>query len=328
MSFTSNTKNELARVDEEKKCCTLAEIAGFIRMCGGVRLLGNGRVQLKVVTDDPAVARLFVKQVKSYFTVGPELTIGRTTGALAKRAHSYELLIDERSNAEQILRETGILVVKEGCNVISQGIFEPLVKKKCCRRAYLRGAFLGAGAVSDPEKGYHIEIACNNEELAQDIRRLINGFGLRSKVSLRKKNYVVYLKEAEQISDLLTILGAHGQVLEFENVRVKKQVRNSANRKANCDAANLDKTVDTAGRQIADLRAIEAGPGLDSLPESLRALARLRLENPEASLAELGEMLEPPLKKSGVSHRFRRIAEIAGALGAAGAVESPEERGQ
>lgn len=311
MSFGFDTRNELARLEGEKKCCVLAEIAGFIRMCGSIRLVGGGKVQLRVSTENPAVARLFVKLVKSYFTVGPELTISKSRGALTKKAHVYEMVIGQESNAEQILRETGILVVREGCNAISEGILESLVKKKCCRRAYLRGAFLGAGVVSDPEKSYHMEFICNNEVLAQDLKRLVNSFGLRSKIVVRKKNHAVYLKEAEQISQLLTVLGAYGQVLEFENVRVKKEVRNRVNRKTNCDGANLDKTVNTAGRQLADIRLLEEKVGLEALPEKLAQVARLRLENPEKSLVDLGALLDPPLKKSGVNHRFLKLAELA-----------------
>jgi DNA-binding protein WhiA len=312
MSFSSECKSELARVEEGKKCCTLAWIAGFVRMCGRVMLAGGGRLQLRVVTEDPAVARLFVKQVKSYFAVGAELSIQRNQSGISRKTYSYSMVIDAESGAEQILRETGILTVREGCNVLSQGIFEPLIKKKCCRRAYLRGAFLGAGSVSDPEKSYHLDVSCNSGELAQDLRRLVNGFGLRAKVAPRRKMQVVYLKEAEQISDLLTILGAHNTVLRFENVRVTKEVRNAANRKVNCDAANLDKTVNTAARQIEEIRLIEERMGLRALPDSLRALAELRLSHPEASLTELGGLLDPPLKKSGVNHRFQKLSEIAG----------------
>ena len=175
----------------------------------------------------------------------------------------------------------------------------------------MRGTFLGAGTISHPEKGYHMEIVCNSSTLANDLKRLINSFGLRSKVTTRKNNYVVYLKESEQISDFLALLGANKHVMEFENVRIVKELRNKTNRIVNCESANLDKTINSASRQIETIRLIESKGGLACLPEKLREIAVLRLENPDSSLTELGQMLDPPLKKSGVSHRFRKIEEIA-----------------
>lgn len=312
MSFSTEMKNELARIETDKKCCMLAEIAGFVRMCGSVKLSGGGRLDLKLTTENPAIARLFMKRIKSYFGVGADLSIGQS--ALMKRAHVYEMTISALSNAEQILRETGILRVKEGCNYFPDDIAPELIRTKCCKKAYLRGAFLGAGTISDPEKGYHLELSCNSELLANDFKRLINSFGFKAKVFARKNNYVVYLKEGEQISDFLALLEAHSHVLEFENVRIVKELRNKTNRIVNCENANLDKIINSAAKQIEDIELIDARRGLDSLPDKLKEVARLRLDYPEAALSELGEMLDPPLKKSGINHRLRKIAEIADRL--------------
>ena len=309
MSFSAEVKNEIARSEERKKCCTLAEIAGFIRMCGSVKLSGGGRLDLKIVTENPAIARAFLKRIKRYFGVSANLKIGQSN--LLKKGYVYELTIDAENNAEQILRETGILRVREGCNYFPDDISSDLTKTRCCKRAYLRGTFLGAGTISHPEKSYHMEIVCSSSILANDLKRLINSFGFRSKVTARKNNYVVYLKESEQISDFLALLGANNQVMEFENVRIVKELRNKTNRIVNCESANLDKTIDSASRQIETIRLIEAKGGLAYLPEKLREIALLRLENPESSLAELGQMLDPPLKKSGVNHRFRKLEEVA-----------------
>jgi len=297
MSFSADVKNEIARSPEEKKCCMLAEIAGFIRMCGSVKLSGGGKLDLRITTENPAIARLFLLRIKSYFGVGANLQIRRRN--LLKKGHTYELTIGAEDNAEQILRETGILRVKEGCNYFPD---------------YLRGTFLGAGTISHPDKSYHMEIVCSSETLANDLKRLINSFGFRSKVTARKNSFVVYLKESEQISDFLALLGANNQVMEFENVRIVKELRNKTNRIVNCESANLDKTIDSAARQIETIRLIESKVGLTNLPEKLREIALLRLDNPESSLTELGQMLEPPLKKSGVNHRFRKIEEIAETL--------------
>lgn len=309
MSFSSNTKNELARVIPEKKCCMLAEIAGFLRMCGTIKLSGGGRMDVKLLTENPAVARLFIKLLKSYFGARADLIVGEA--AVLKKGHSYELNISANMNAEQILRETGILRVQEGCNYISDGIYQDLIKKKCCKKAYLRGIFLGSGTISNPEKGYHLEIVCQSEFLANDVKKLINGFSLHAKIVNRKKSFVVYLKESEQITDLLILMGAHSQCLDFENIRIVKEMRNKTNRIVNCESANLDRTVNTASRQISNIELIDKNRGLAFLPEKLREVAILRRENPEASLAELAELTRPPMKKSGINHRLKKIDEIA-----------------
>lgn len=309
MSFSANTKNELSRIEPEKKCCMLAEIAGFIRMCGTIKLSGGGKVNVVLLTENPAVARHFKKLIKDYFGTNASLVIAKTT--ILKKGHYYELVIGAEMNAEQILRETGILLVREGCNYISDGIYSDLVRTKCCRRAYLRGVFLGAGTITDPEKAYHLEIVCNSEALSSDVKKLINSFGLHSKSVVRKNSHVVYLKEAEQIIDFLNILGAHSQLLDFENVRIVKEMRNKTNRISNCDSANLDKTINASARQVESIRLIDEKRGLSSLPEKLQEAARLRLENPEASLIELSELMDPPIGKSGINHRFKKIEEIA-----------------
>ena len=312
MSFSSDIKQELARIEAEKQCCMLAEIAGFVRMAGSIKLSGGGRLDLKIATENPAIARLFLKRIKTSFGVGADLSVNQK--ALSKKGHVYELVIGAEDKSEEILRATGILQVEDGLKFFPEGIASDRVKTKCCRKAFLRGAFIGAGTISDPEKAYHLEIVANNEVLAQDLRRLINGFGLRAKVVERKQNHVVYLKEGEQISDLLALLGAHTHLLAFENVRILKDLRNKPNRIVNCENANLDKTIQSAAKQIDDIRLIEARRGLSTLPDKLAAVARLRIAHPEATLAELGEMAEPPLKKSGINHRPQKIGAIADSL--------------
>ncbi|MEG2199349.1 MAG: DNA-binding protein WhiA [Anaerovorax sp.] len=309
MSFSANTKNELARLELEKQCCKLAEIAGFIRMCGAIRLSGGGKISVKITTENAAVARRYKRLMKDYFDAKAELLVGQAP--ILKKGHQYELLIGPDMNGEQILRETGILLVRQGCNDISDGIMSDLIKTKCCKKSYLRGVFLGAGSISDPEKSYHFEIVCNTQYLANDVKKLINSFGLHAKVVLRKNNYVVYLKEGDQIIDVLNIMGAHGQLLDFENTRIMKEAINKANRLSNCDSANLDKTLNAAENQLSWIRKIEEKKGLTSLPEKLYEVAVLRLENPEVSLGELAELVEPPIGKSGLNHRLKKIEDLA-----------------
>lgn len=314
MSFATETKNELAHIIPEKKCCMLAEISGFVRMCGSVGLVGGGKFKIVITTENAAAARHYKTLIRDYFGIHAAAEIGKGS-TLKGRGHAYQITIGPEALSEQILREIGILMIREGMNYISDGIYEGLIKTKCCRKAYLRGVFLAAGIISDPEKGYHLEITCSSELLAADVKKLINSFtGLHAKIVLRKGKQVVYVKESEQIFDILAIMGAHSKVLEFEDIRMKKALINQANRLNNCDNANIDKTVKAAEKQMEWIQAIQAARGLAFLPDKLYEAAVLRLDHPEATLQELAGMLDPPMKKSGLVNRFKRIQAIAKSL--------------
>ena len=294
MSFAAETKNELSRLEPEKKCCQLAEIAGFLRVSGSIRLAGGGRFKIVTATDNPAVARHYKRLIKEYFNVETALEIGDAQGP--KKGHIYMLTIDPDMHSEQILRETGILLVREGNNFISDGIYSTLIRSKCCKKSYLRGVFMGSGTMNDPSRGYHLELVCATQTLAADLRKMINR------------------KSSDNICDTLSIMGAHSQRLLFEEVVLNKGIVNATVRLTNCDNANTDRTLDASSRQIACIRKIEKLRGLDFLPPKLRQAAQLRLEYPEASLIQLGEMMDPPMKKSGINNRFRKIEEIANSL--------------
>lgn len=313
MSFSTETKNELSRVEPEKKCCQLAEIAGFVRVAGSIRLVGGGKFKIVITTDNPAVARHYKKLIKEYFQVDTELEIG--AAAALKKGHTYMLTIDPEMRSESILRETGILLVREGNNYISDGIYDDIVKTKCCRKSYVRGIFMGKGTVNDPEKSYHLEVVCSSEKLARDLKRLINTFeDLSAKIVERKGKYVVYMKNSQYISDTLAIMGAHSQVLKFEDTKIRKELVNETVRITNCDNANTDRALDASQRQIEAIHKIEDKVGLGRLPQKLAELAELRMNNPEASLTQLGEMMDPKLKKSGVNGRMKRIIDTADKL--------------
>ena len=308
MSFTADVKKELTGINPERKCCELAEITGFLRLAGSITFSFGG-MGIKVSTDNPAVARHFVTLMKNYFTAKSALTIAENPGPA--RSKLYELTITPDMNAEAILRETGMLGIKEGSNYLTDGIDPSVVRKRCCKKAALRGLFLAAGSINDPAKGYHMEISCSREDTAASIRKLINGFGLNTKVTERRGKYVVYLKDAEQIGDFLNVIGATGQFLKFQDVRLTKELKNNANRAFNCDMANSDRAMGAAQKQIEAIRYIDKTRGLDSLPDRLYETARKRLDYPELSLTELAEMFDPPIKKSGLNHRFEKIITIA-----------------
>ncbi len=308
MSFTSDIKKELTSLDTSRKCCQLAQLTGYIRFAGSIVIIG-GKPGLKVTTDNPAVARLFITLVKSYFGTKTSLSVG--SGQFMRKGHTYSLTITPEMNSEAILREVGILGVLEGSNYIKDGLESSNYRKRCCKKAALRGIFLAAGSVSDPGKAYHLEISCANETIASDVKRLLGSFGLRAKVVERRGKEVVYIKDAEQISEFLTVIGSTNQLFKFENVRISKEMKNEANRKNNCEIANMDKTVNAAQKIISDIRYIDRTVGLDYLPAKLQVTARLRLDNPELSLADLAAIFDPPIGKSGLNHRLAKISEIA-----------------
>ncbi|WP_053957689.1 DNA-binding protein WhiA [Inediibacterium massiliense] len=309
MSFSMQAKNELARIIPENRCCQIAELSALIRMSGTIQLVGFQKMNIKIVTENAAVARKIFTLLKRCFGVHTELRVRKNK--LLKKNNHYMMMISSDLGANDILKEAGILKTNNDKLYIDYNVPYILIKSKCCKRAYLRGAFLGAGSVSDPEKTYHLEFVTSSEEHSQGLKDLINDFELGAKIVQRKNSYVIYLKEGDCIVDLLNIMGAHSALLNLENIRVVKQVRNNVNRIVNCETANLSKIVNASVRQIENIEYIQAHAGFKTLPEGLREIAQLRLEYKEASLKELGQMLDPPVGKSGVNHRLRKIERIA-----------------
>ena len=313
MSFATEVKNELARIEPGKKCCQLSEIAGFLRVAGSIGLAGRGKFKIVITTENPAIVRHYKKLIQEYFGIETTLDIGESD--FSGKTKTYNINIDSENRSEQILRETGILLVREGNNYISDGIYEGIVKNKCCKKAYIRGVFMGAGTMSNPEKAYHLEFVCRTEAFASDLRKLINSFrDLEAKQYKRGKHYIVYMKKADYIADTLGIMGADSHSLKVETTWVGKAMRNKVNRMANCDNANVDKMVEASMKQAAAIDKIKNTKGLEGLPEKLREAARLRMENPDISLAALGELCDPPLKKSGINGRLKKIEELADKL--------------
>ena len=221
------------------------------------------------------------------------------------------VVIAEEEKIQEFLEEVAVL--KQGGDFFSLEYEVPvrIVDTDKKRKAYIRGAFLGGGSISNPEKAYHLEFVTHNEEYAEELSKIVNTYDLNSKVIQRKNSYVVYLKEGEQIVDVLNIIGAHSSLLHLENVRIMKEMRNNVNRLVNCETANLSKTVNASVRQIESIKLIQKEIGLQRLPKNLREIAEFRVKFPDESLKELGTMLDPPVGKSGVNHRLRRIEKIA-----------------
>lgn len=309
MTFSSKIKEELSRTEITDVLSAKAETAALVRTMGYISLKGFNKMEIEFSTENAAIARRIFKLLKTAFDISTQVSVEKTNRL--KKHNNYIIKIDDNIS-KNFLQETGI-ADKESFNIMTFdfGVPRDLVKEESSRRAYIKGAFMGCGSVSDPEKSYHAEFVSNREEHSKGICKLLEDFGINGKTIFRKNYYVTYIKESEQISDLLALMGANNAVLEFENVRAVKETRNQINRVINCETANLDKIVDTSMRQINSIKVLKKHKAIDKLPDHLRELAYLRLKHTNASLKELGEMLNPPLGKSGVNHRLRKIEEIA-----------------
>ena len=311
MSFSAETKNELARVTSENQCCNITELAALVRLAGSIQIVGYRKLNLKITTELNSIARKIFKLLKQNFGINTNISVNKNQ--VLKRNNSYVLMVTSEMGAEKLIKELGILAPGDGFYTLNK-VPTNLMNHDECKRAFIRGAFLGAGSISDPGKNYHMEFVTNNEDFAESLKELINSLGFNCKIVARKNNYVVYLKESEQISDLLSIIGAHNALLSLQSTKIVKAMRNNVNRIVNCETANLSKTVNAAVRQVENIKFIQETAGISSLPENLQEIAMLRVEYEDMTLKELGEMLNPPIGKSGVNHRLRKIEDIANKL--------------
>ncbi|TDM14704.1 DNA-binding protein WhiA [Macrococcus bovicus] len=303
MSFASEMKNELTRIEADD-CCSKAELAALIRMNGNLSI-SNREWVINVQSENAAIARRVFSLIKKIFGVEIELLVRKKMKL--KKNNVYICRI--KTKARDILEELGILV--EGS--FTHEIEDHLVKNDCCKRSYLRGAFLAGGSVNNPEtSSYHLEIFSLYESHSRDLTKLMNEYQLNAKTLERKKGYISYMKEAEKIADFLSLIGGYQALLKFEDVRIVRDMRNSVNRLVNCETANLNKTISAAMRQVENIELIEQEIGLEELPDRLREIAKLRIIHQDISLKELGEMVSTGvISKSGVNHRLRKLDEIA-----------------
>lgn len=273
MSFSSDVKVELARQYSKSRHCQVAELAAMIMQEGRISM---NPMELSFESDNPMLMEKYA--------------------ILMKRAFSIDVSVSLNG---------------EDCKHIVEAIQGLYLEKMCCKRAFIRGAFMASGSMSDPNKAYHFEIVCRTPEQAQRIQELMAEFETEPKIIERKNHYVVYLKDGSQIVDMLNVMEAYVSLMNLENVRILKEMRNSVNRKVNCETANINKTVRATVKQIADIELIRDVLGFDNLPAPLKEMALVRLEHREAPLKDLGAYMNPPVGKSGINHRLRKLAAIA-----------------
>lgn len=309
MSFSGDVKDELSRQLSSARHCQIAEIAAIISLCGRIQISVDDEYTIKIHTETIAVARKYFTLLKKTFDIAAEVSVRQNS--YLKKNKTYTVAVHEHEDAIRILKATKLMngegEISEDLSLVSNIV----IQQSCCKRGFIRGAFLAAGSLSTPEKFYHFEIVCASLGKAEQLRGIMKTFDIDAKIVLRKKYYVLYIKEGSQIVDILNVMEAHQALMQMENVRILKEMRNSVNRMVNCETANIHKTVSAAVKQIDDITYIRDKKGFGGLAEGLEQIAQLRLENPEATLKELGDMADPPVGKSGVNHRLRKLSEIA-----------------
>ena len=283
MSFSAEVKEELAKHISPARHCQMAELSAMLHYAGQYGLMEDGTLTIGFQSENEAVLR-------KGFT-------------LLKKAYNIDTVIGVKGQ-----KKADLLAIMGD---FSGPADTSLLKQACCRRAFIRGAFLSCGSISDPTKGYHLEFVCNNRTQAEQLQEIIGQFDIEAKIVCRKKYFVVYVKEGAGIVELLNIMEAHVALMNLENLRILKEMRNSINRRVNCEAANIQKTVQASTRQVEDIIYLRDYYGFSRLPDNLREMAEVRLAYPEAALKELGEYLSPPVGKSGVNHRLRKLSELA-----------------
>ena len=295
MSFSSRVKEELSRQLSSARHCQIAEIAAILSLCGRIHIDEEDHYSIRIHTENVAVARKYFTLLKKAFNIGTDISIRRN--AFLKKNRTYTVVIRGHEDSVRVLEACKLLdehgEVSENFSIVKNLV----VQNPCCRRAFIRGAFLAAGSLSDPEKFYHFEIVCASEEKAKQLQAMIATFSIDAKIVVRKKYFVVYIKEGSQIVEILGVMEAHLSLMDLENIRILKEMRN--------------KTVSAAVKQLGDITYIRDTVGLDYLPETLAEIAQVRLDRPDATLKELGESLDPQVGKSGVNHRLRKISTIA-----------------
>lgn len=312
MSFSSTAKEELIRSPLEKDCCMLSELSALTQTSGSLGFAGGGRFSVTYEVENTALARRIFTILKRSLNVSPQLHFIEHARLGGRRSSVLKV---EGEDAQRLLIALGMME-RDETGAVSLRRTTPRVQitRQCCRRAFLRGAFLGAGSMTNPDKSYHFEWVAGDENFCQSIERMLEKCGLPAHHHVRKGQLVVYLKGAQQIADTLALMGASSAVMELENVRITKQILRDTNRATNCDWHNGERRLNASMEQVHAITMLRVEHRMESLPPALQEVAQLRLEHPDLSLTDLGALMDPPVGKSGINHRMRRLMEAAAAL--------------
>ena len=305
MSFSSLVKEELLRVHPEKSCCMLSELSALTQACASLRLAGGGRVKVVYETENAPLAKRIFLLLKKRMEISPVLEFARYKRLGGRRV---SILTVPEADSRRLLVALHMLQESEA-GAVYRGVPRAAMTRRCCRASFIRGAFLGAGAITTPEKGYHLEFI-SSEGRADTLVKILEKSGIQAGITARRGDAIVYIKRGDDVAAALALMGAHASLMEMENIRIRREGRNQANRARNCDEANLKKQLSAGAAQAQAIVAYSLQHSLGALPKELQDIGRLRMLHPEASLEDLGQMLPEPIGKSGVNHRMRKLMAV------------------
>lgn len=304
MSFSTTVKSELMRNKPEKSCCMLSELSALTQACASLRLTGSGRMKAVYQVENNKLAQRILLLLKKRLEITPSLEYTRYNRFGGRRA--WLLTVGEGDCRRLLVALRMIRESKEGD--VYRGIPRAAETRRCCRAAFVRGAFLGSGSISEPENGYHLEFVCSPSR-AETLTAMLEKSGIRAARTTRRGNELVYIKRGDDVVSCLALMGAYSSLMEMENIRILREGRNQANRARNCDEANLKKQLSAGTEQAEKITAYSLKYSLGGLPKDLQEIGRARMLHPEASLEELGQMLEKPIGKSGAQHRMAKLMQ-------------------
>lgn len=309
MSFSSDVKNELEKQIASARHCQLAELGAILLFEGEIIMSSDGLYEIYMPEEEDRASKKFFTILKKAYNMNTDTRADAPSRTIHGRV--YRQIFGKKADLLPVLKAIHVLKDDGSVRKTEEGVNPLLVMKSCCKRAFLRDSFLCVGSISDPSKSYHLEFACDYRKQAEDIKQMIESFGIDARIIIRKKYHVVYIKESTAIVDLLNVMEAPVSLMNMENERIVKEVRGAINRRVNCETANITKTVNAASRQTTDILYLRDHYGFENLPETLRDMAETRLRYPDATLLELGKYLDPQVGKSGVNHRLRKLSELA-----------------
>jgi len=300
LSFSYDAKAEVCRQTEDGVCCAVAE-------CYGMLLYGNtfNTREIRIITGSRSVGDRLIERFQEAFSIGFDVLPG--AGATGKQAY----IINDKGKLAKVFEAYGLSTDRLLAHHVNLSVLE----EECCLKSYIRGAFLTGGAVTDPSKSYHLELLTDRYNVSRQTYSLLLEMGFSPKETSRSGNYIIYFKQSSAIEDFLTLIGAPVHAMELMSAKIEKEVRNTVNRKVNCDTANVTKIVDAAAAQLAAINAIIEKGAFEALPDKLLQTAKLRLEYPEMSIKELADAMMPPVSKSCLNHRLRKLIDMSAELG-------------
>ena len=305
MTFSNDVRNELARIIPEKSCCQKAELSALLTLRADIIQREDGERYLVTLSENATPATKVYKLLKESYGLSSAVRIQEKRRFKKRRIYVVETRMP---SSNVLLGELGL--PSQGLKINRQ-VNWSLLSRNCCKKAYLRGVFISRGFINRPEGNYHLEMVMNDSRMASDLQKVLLKMGIEARISERKNNLMLYIKESDKIVDFLRIVEASKALMDFENVRIVKSMRNQVNRQVNCETANLAKTVEASVRQVEMIERLVDKVGIKGLPIALRDLAIFRTEYPDSTLRELGTMLDPPLTKSGVAYRMKKLESFA-----------------